>query len=565
MSAVVISKVPEVAVHATATAAATISAKDAYDCAVVVFTDAPALVATAQTSSCKLAAAFASLNAIDASAADSVTISALPAGVFGGRVVFSPTGSLADDVDDVRKFGEAATAGFERAIAAGAKRPVLVLADAPIPCPAHAAKQPSASNLYNLFQVDDYKHCVEVALLGALQTSYVPLVTREHISSTKSSKALEKLDGLGLVVLNAPVSNESGEKHITQWLEKIALNARVIESGRRVMRDMGYADSERMTPAKCAEYILQVLAPHSNLIKTKVIGDYEVLKKEYPLLAAVSQCANGVARHHGHVVELDYRSPDQSQVKEDLYFIGKGVTFDTGGQTIKTDGHSRAMSRDKLGACSLAGFMLAVALLKPTHVNIHCKLGFVQNSIGSNAFLTDQVLVSRAGVRLLITDTDGEGRLVMSDLLCECKEMALAKAAANPSSPPARLFTVATLTGHAIRAMGQYGIVLDNGPARRAGVSRRIAAAGHLYADPYEISSLRREDLAVIQSSESMQDIAQANGQPSTQTARGHQMPAAVMIEAAGLRKHGLIAQVSGGKDLQVAYTHVDIAASAEE
>jgi leucyl aminopeptidase len=99
-----------------------------------------------------------------------------------------------------------------------------------------------------------------------------------------------------------------------------------------------------------------------------------------------------------------------------------------------------------------------------------------------------------AGI-VLIGNTDAEGRMVMGDLLAHAKERALSP---NYKDAPSRLLTVATLTGHAIRAVGTgYSISLDNGPAKEAGVSARLFAAGHLIGEPFETSTLRREDYAV--------------------------------------------------------------------
>ena len=145
--------------------------------------------------------------------------------------------------------------------------------------------------------------------------------------------------------------------------------------------------------------------------------------------------------------------------------------------------------------------------------------------------------------------------MVMTDLLCQFKEEALA----SDSKAPNFLFTVATLTGHALRAYNGYGIALDNGFARRNQISKRIYDAGHILADPFEISTFRREDVDVVQPGRSSEDVVQANDQPSTMTNRGHQYPAGFMLIASGLDKHGL-------KDQKpIGFTHLDVAGSAEE
>lgn len=217
------------------------------------------------------------------------------------------------------------------------------------------------------------------------------------------------------------------------------------------------------------------------------------------------------------VVRLEYTSPTPADVKENLFFIGKGVTYDTGGADLKVGGAMRGMSRDKCGASGVAGFMKVsrfdffsglafkfiflfliqtVSMLKPTRVNIVAECGFVRNSIGPDAYVSDEIITSRAGVRCLIGNTDAEGRMVMGDILCKLKEEALVKAK-TASSIPNRLFTVATLTGHSIRACGHYSVLLENGPAKMDGVAKRIYDAGELFGEPCEITSLRKDDFKV--------------------------------------------------------------------
>jgi leucyl aminopeptidase len=138
--------------------------------------------------------------------------------------------------------------------------------------------------------------------------------------------------------------------------------------------------------------------------------------------------------------------------------------------------------------------------------------------------------------------------------------LAQAKEEALSMDKPSRLLTVATLTGHAIRAMGVgYSICLDNGPARNSGMSKRLFEAGHLIGEPFEISTLRREDFRFIQPCSITEDVVQANSEPSTMTSRGHQYPAAFLSVASGLSAHGLDSKNP------ICYTHVDIAGSAEE
>eukprot|EP01052_Picozoa_sp_SAG31_P032422 SAG31_NODE_3555_length_4129_cov_1.868734_1_plen_81_part_10 len=81
--------------------------------------------------------------------------------------------------------------------------------------------------------------------------------------------------------------------------------------------------------------------------------------------------------------------------------MGKGVAMDTGGVNLKSNGGG-GMTRDKGGAAAVAGFMLAVATLRPSDQAFTAYLCMVRNSIGSDAFVPDEVVVSRAGQRVLV-------------------------------------------------------------------------------------------------------------------------------------------------------------------
>lgn len=170
-------------------------------------------------------------------------------------------------------------------------------------------------------------------------------------------------------------------------------------------------------------------------------------------------------------------------------------------------------------------------------------------------------LFNRFGLYIvLVGNTDAEGRMVMTDLLCEFKEQVIAEKQSNTpaSKAPSFLITVATLTGHALRAYDGYGIALDNGFSRRHKISKRIYEAGHILADPFEISTFRREDIAVVRPGRSSEDVVQANDKASTATNRGHQYPAGFMLIASGLDKHGL------DSETPIGFTHMDVAGSAE-
>merc|ERR1712050_284181 len=128
------------------------------------------------------------------------------------------------------------------------------------------------------------------------------------------------------------------------------------------------------------------------------------------------------------------------------------------------------------GAAAAAGLLRVVSLLKPKNIKVVGAMCMVRNSVGSNAYVADEIITSRAGVRLRVGNTDAEGRMAMVDVLCRAKELAL-------SDPDPHLFTVATLTGHACLAVGDYSTIMDNGPARAAGTAIKMQEAGEKIGD----------------------------------------------------------------------------------
>ena len=416
----------------------------------------------------------------------------------GGRVVLAVYGSgqsTTADVEDVRLVAEAAAAGVTRAIEAGASRP-LVLAVAP---PGGSAR---------------FARTTEVAALAALATQWFPLEARE------AGKAPKGAEAIGIVGL---------DDERARWVD-------AIEEGKRLARDIAGTEPERMAPLRVAALCEEAFA--GSAIKVSVERDVS----GYPLLAAVARASQAVERHRPCVIRLEYTG--RGPVERTLILAGKGVTYDTGGADLKTDGAMAGMSRDKGGAAAVAGLMKTIAALGLPNVRVIGLLGMVRNSIGEEAFVSDEIIPSRAGVRVRIGNTDAEGRLVLADLLAEGR--ALAEHEKNPT-----LMSVATLTGHVYRAHGPYVGLINNAPSRARGDVETLDALAEQWAEPLERSRPRREDYALVAPRSSAEDVVSSNRLASVNTPRGHQFPFAFLDIAAGLR---------GGA---VPFLHLDIGGAA--
>lgn len=110
-----------------------------------------------------------------------------------------------------------------------------------------------------------------------------------------------------------------------------------------------------MTPSRVEEYVAELFCGSN--VTVQVVCDPDTLQQEYPLFASVNRGASVIPRHAGRIIFLTYEPPNAACVLETLMFVGKGVTYDTGGLDIKYGGTMAGMSRDKSGAAACAGFM----------------------------------------------------------------------------------------------------------------------------------------------------------------------------------------------------------------
>lgn len=447
------------------------------------------------------------------------------------RLLLCTLQSLYDEANDLRSLRIAAFEAMQRALGAGMQRPCFQLA----------------------VGTNHYLSGLETAVFGALSALWVPLEARELARGGS-------IEALGIIC--GKIDELNSTDHKTTWTHWLS----AVEHGRIVARDICGTEPERMSPPKLAELCKKIF--RDSAVKLDIIKDRKVLEKDYPLLSAVARASWSVDRQQPRVIRLSYQGDPES--KKLIALAGKGVTYDTGGADLKVGGHMAGMSRDKGGAAAVIGFMLSVAYTKPK-MNFVAEIGAVRNSIGADAFVTDEIVTSHAGVRVRIGNTDAEGRLVLADLLSHLRSQIQ-----EPSQ--AHLVSIATLTGHAYRAYGPFTIAIDNpyvhNLAHHTQQSSTVASESLFDASSFqtqaenlgegvEISRLRSEDFNMIAPKSLSEDIISANSLPTSATPRGHQFPAAFLIKASGISNTGL-------KGLELhrhayRFTHIDIGGSGVE
>jgi leucyl aminopeptidase len=167
------------------------------------------------------------------------------------------------------------------------------------------------------------------------------------------------------------------------------------------------------------------------------IWDEERLAKEN--CGALLAVARGSERAPRLAI-LSYQGASADQPP--IALVGKGVTFDSGGYSLKPTDGMKDMKCDMAGAATVIGAMRAIALRKPK-VNVLGLVGLVENLVSGDAYKLGDVLKSRNGKTIEILNTDAEGRVVLADVL----DVAVDRGAD-------RIVDLATLTGACLVALG---------------------------------------------------------------------------------------------------------------
>ncbi|MDR1614271.1 MAG: leucyl aminopeptidase [Campylobacteraceae bacterium] len=151
---------------------------------------------------------------------------------------------------------------------------------------------------------------------------------------------------------------------------------------------------------------------------------------------------NRASVHPPRLIHLTYTPKEKS--KKRVVFVGKGLTYDSGGLSLKPSDYMVSMKADKSGGAAAMAILKGAAKLR-LPFEIHAIIGATENMIGGNAYKPDDILRAKNGKTIEVRNTDAEGRLVLADCLCYAQEL-------NPDL----LIDMATLTGACVVALGEY-------------------------------------------------------------------------------------------------------------
>ncbi len=198
-------------------------------------------------------------------------------------------------------------------------------------------------------------------------------------------------------------------------------------------RDLSNEPGNVIYPESFAAAAEKVAKEHS--LFCQVFDFKEIRRRGMHLIDAVGRGSSRDPRF----VHLAWKPKN---AKRKLVFVGKGITFDSGGLSIKPAAHMGIMKHDMSGAANVVGLMAAVAALKP-RVEVHAIAACAENMPDGNAYRPGDIWGSLDGKTVEMVNTDAEGRLVLADALAYARALA-----------PDLLVDVATLTGACLVALG---------------------------------------------------------------------------------------------------------------
>ena len=233
--------------------------------------------------------------------------------------------------------------------------------------------------------------------------------------------------------------------------------AQTIADGVTVARDLVNTPAQDMKPIRLAQAAEQIAKMSSGSVKVRVFNREQCEKKKMGSYLAVAQGSDAEPRF----IHLSYKP--QGRSKKTIALVGKGVTFDSGGLSLKPGKGMETMKCDMAGAAAVLGTFATLARLKPS-VEVHGIVAATENMPSGKAIRPGDVVRAMNGKSIEILNTDAEGRLTMADSLGYACKLS-----------PDYVVDLATLTGAAVVALGEeISAVMSND----AVLANQIVSAG---------------------------------------------------------------------------------------
>jgi leucyl aminopeptidase len=258
---------------------------------------------------------------------------------------------------------------------------------------------------------------------------------------------------VGAVSLHVPDAADEGLGTV------VARTTAVVDAVRRT-RDWVNAAPNELRPPQFADAVAAAATEAG--LEVEVLDEAALVAGGYGGILAVGQGSEAKPR----LVRLAYRP--QGPAARHVALVGKGITFDTGGVSIKPAQGMWEMKSDMAGAAAVAATMLAVAALRPA-VAVTAYVPMAENMPSGTAYRPGDVVTMYGGKRVEVLNTDAEGRMVLADAISRALE-----------DSPDYLFETSTLTGGQVIALGKR----ISGVMGTPELCERVRAAGERVGEP---------------------------------------------------------------------------------
>ena len=279
----------------------------------------------------------------------------------------------------------------------------------------------------------------KAAVRQAVETAKETLYSFDQLKTNKS----EPRRPLRKMVFNVPTRREltSGERAIQHGL--------AIAAGIKAAKDLGNMPPNICNAAYLASQARQLADSYSKNVITRVIGEQQMKELGMHSYLAVGQGS----QNESLMSVIEYKG-NASEDARPIVLVGKGLTFDSGGISIKPSEGMDEMKYDMCGAAAVYGVMRMVAELQ-LPINVIGVLAGCENMPGGRAYRPGDVLTTMSGQTVEVLNTDAEGRLVLCDVLTYVERF-----------EPEAVIDVATLTGACVIALGHHitGLMANHNP-----------------------------------------------------------------------------------------------------
>ena len=299
---------------------------------------------------------------------------------------------------------------------------------------------------------------------------------------------------------------ESVSIHVPDAVDEPALTevhrAAVVAAAVAQTRDWVNTAPNELRPPAFADAV--AAAASAAGLTVEVLDEKALRRGGYGGILAVGQGSAAPPR----LVRIAYR-PEGTETPKHLALVGKGITFDTGGVSIKPAQGMWEMKSDMAGAAAVAATMLAIAALRPA-VAVTAYAPMAENMPSGTAYRPGDVLTMYGGTAVEVLNTDAEGRLILADAIVRAAE-----------DSPDYLVETSTLTGGQVVALGKRVAGLMG----EAGLCERVRAAGEQVGEASWVMPLP-DDVRTGMDSE-VADISQVN---SGMDRAGHMLQGGVFL-----------------------------------